>query len=140
MSFSGEAVRIDGPVSVVSERRRFLTRISEDGVPPVMSYFEPSKNTTAGQSFIELQRRRWSELVATADTVAIVGVRVRPTDAHIWGPLATASARIVYCAGKAAAHEFREWARSARRNDDDRVLKTHFREGLVVLCSESGLS
>src|SRR5664280_2365479 len=88
VSFSGVGVTFDGPVTVISNPADFQMRISSDAVPPVMSYFEPQKTTNAGASFIRGQRERWTKLAAEADVLAIVGVRCRPYDMHIWAPIA----------------------------------------------------
>jgi len=56
-------------------------------IPPVMSYFEPQKTTSAGRSFIEGQHTIWAQLVSQAEVVGVVGIRVREQDIHIWEPL-----------------------------------------------------
>jgi len=58
VSFNAFAVQTDGPVIVVQDPRQHRARIVQDAFPPVMSYFEPKKRTTAGHSFIERQRAR----------------------------------------------------------------------------------
>ena len=63
------AVATDGPVSVITDPAQHRERILADAFPPVMSYFEPQKRTTAGHSFIEGQRARWKDLVAAADRI-----------------------------------------------------------------------
>jgi hypothetical protein len=139
VSFSGAAVTIDGPVTVVDDPRQFAARIDGDAVPPVMSYFEPKKATTAGASFIRSQRARWAELVSLADVVAIVGVRVRPDDDHIWKPIAECSARLVYCAGASAVREFQAWARSTRGRVDHAALAGYFADQFESIWQQVGL-
>ncbi len=108
VSFSGVGVTFDGPVTIISNSADFQRRLTGDAVPPVMSYFEPQKTTSAGVSFIRVQRERWANLAAEADVLAIVGVRCRPHDTHLWTPIAGSSAEVVYCAGAAAGQEFRD--------------------------------
>ena len=114
-------------------------RINNDAVPPVMSYFEPKKTTTSGASFILNQRRRWAELMQSADVVAIVGVKVRPTDDHIWKPIGESAATLVYCAGPRAATEFRSWAVAARPKKDDVALDGYFTDEFDRICQEIAL-
>ncbi len=134
VSFSGVGVTIDGPVSVVGDPRQFSARIAGDAVPPVMSYFEPRKTTSAGASFIEGQRARWTELVKLADVIAIVGVKVRPLDEHIWKPIEECSARLVYCAGRSAGKEFESWSGSVRPRADDVVLAGYLADQFESIC------
>jgi hypothetical protein len=105
-----------------------------------MSYFEPAKRTTAGNSFIEGQRTRWRELAENAKTIVIVGVRVHPKDDHVWAPIARSNARIVYCGGPTGATEYDAWSRSSRQDrGTDLVLKGYFQDEFEVICSEAGL-
>lgn len=139
VSFSGVGVTFDGPAVAISDPQEFQRRINGDAVPPIMSYFEPQKTTSAGASFIQNQRDRWAKLTSQADTIAIVGVKVRPRDSHIWLPMANSGARVVYCAGSPAGDEFRTWAATSRRGKADRVLGGYFAEEFDSLCSEMGL-
>lgn len=139
VSFSGVGVSIDGPVTVVADPAQFAAHINGDAVPPVMCYFEPKKTTSAGASFIRGQRERWSELVASADIVAIVGVKVRPDEDHIWGPLGRSGAKLVYCAGPAAAKKFLEWETASRPNAEDVVLDGSFADEFNSICTYIGL-
>jgi hypothetical protein len=139
VSFSGVGVTFDGPVSVIGDAAEFRARIEGDAVPPVMSYFEPKKTTNAGASFIRWQRCRWRQLASQATTLAIVGVRCRPHDEHIWGPIAESPAEVVYCAGSAAGGEFRDWAARVRRGKVSRVLPGYFGVEFDNLCRAVGL-
>jgi len=101
-----------------------------DAFPPVMSYFEPSKRTTSGANFIESQRKRFAELVEGAEKIAIIGLRVREHDKHIWEPLSKTSAKIIYCAGNSAGDEFKKWSNKNREKKTDfLVLNSYFNEG-----------
>lgn len=139
VTFDAFAVKTDGPVSVINDPAQHRQRILTDAFPPVMSYFEPQKRTTAGHSFIEGQRTRWKGLVAAADRVAVIGVKVRRHDDHIWGPLAAAPGNIIYCSGPAASAEFIQWAADVGRGSRDLPLKGRFGDEFDNICSEVGL-
>lgn len=139
VTFDAFAIETDGPVSVIINPRQHRQRILTDAFPPVMSYFEPQKRTSAGHSFIEGQRARWSALVAAADRIAIIGVKVRQHDNHIWAPLAAAPGRIIYCAGPTASPEFVKWADAVGRGGRDLPLNGRFREELGTVCGQVGL-
>lgn len=130
VSFAGMNVTTDGPVRPIADPAAFRSRIEGDAFPPVMSYFEPQKRTTAGASFIQTQRQRWAQLAVEAETIVVVGIRVRPRDNHIWRPLATSDATIVYCGGPSAVPEYEAWARSERTGSEDVVLDSYFADAL----------
>lgn len=139
VSFSGVGVTFDGPVVAISDSVEFWNRLNGNAVPPVMSYFEPQKTTSAGASFVQKQRARWAELTSRAKTIAIAGVKVRPRDSHIWLPIAGSDARVVYCAGATSGDEFRAWSATARAGKVNLVLNGYFAEEFDSLCYEMGL-
>jgi hypothetical protein len=140
VSFAGNAVTTDGPVSVIVDPAQYNQRINGDAFPPVMSYFEPKKQTTSGASFIRHQRERFSELADAAAAIAVVGMKVRRTDDHIWKPLGAAPGRIVYCAGPSAAMEYRAWQALVRPRAQDTVLDTYIAGALDQICTHVGAS
>lgn len=139
ISFSGRAVRTSGPVKVISDPDEFRSRIQGDAFPPVMSYFDPQKITTSGTNFITNQRERYSVLISAASSIAIVGVRVRPHDAHIWGPLAETNADIIYCSGAEEEDRFFDWYREHRKDKISSDLHGYFADCFDDLCSRIDL-
>lgn len=139
VSFAGNAVTMDGEISVVADPRAFQERINSDAVPPVMSYFEPRKSTSAGRSFIESQRARWATVAAAAGVIVVVGAMVRPDDEHIWGPLRDTSAEVIYCSGRSAGEVFHLWAAANRGGKRHRVLPAYFHESFEVICDALGV-
>ena len=107
--------------------------------PPVMSYYEPTKMTHTGTNFIEAERERFVELVENSKAIAIIGLRVRPHDTHIWDHLERTCAKIIYCSGRSAAHEFTAWRDKVRPHKKNVVLPTYFSESFETLCSYVGL-
>jgi hypothetical protein len=71
--------------------------------------------------------------------VVIVGVRVRPGDSHIWQPLASTAARIVYCSGSAAGKEFQDWSNLTRSGRTDAILRGYFSDRFVDVIGALGL-
>jgi len=126
VSFSGTSVGTNGPITVITNPADFSSRIQGDAFPPVMSYYEPQKRTTSGMNFIESQRRRYREAVMSSEKIAIIGLKVRPHDSHIWGPLAETPAEIIYCAGEQSIEEFLTWSRNQRPHLTSRTLPGNF--------------
>lgn len=141
VQYSGVAVETNGPIVVVDEPRAFQQRIQGDAFPPVMSYFEPAKRTTAGANFITEQRRRFSELVATAERVVVIGVQPRQQDDHIWGPLARTQARVTYCSGNSGGAAYRTWGEAAGRDlGRDNILGGYWATHLEETMMDAGIS
>lgn len=139
VSFSGFNVSTSGQISVVANPGEFNSRISNDAFPPVMSYFEPEKRTSSGANFIEVQRRRYLDLIIGANTVVVVGVKVRQNDKHIWDAIAETNAKIVYCSGKVGGDGFVNWSSEKRAGKDHQVISGYFNESFDIICSEVGL-
>lgn len=139
INMSGTGIQTSGPVIPISNPDSFNTRIRTDAFPPVMSYFEPHKRTLSGVNFIKSQRDRWRIIANDASVIALVGIKVRPHDDHIWDPLKNTTARLVYCSGYEASIEFNEWANDARPQGDDLILRSYFAEAFNSLSAELGL-
>lgn len=127
VSFAGMNVTTNGPIKVISDQTEFRQRIINEAFPPVMSYFEPTKQTTSGNNFIVNQRARYAELVAQASVIVLVGIQVREHDTHIWQPLKNTSANLIYVAGPTAKKRFEKWHKS-RKNNHDNALGGYFEE------------
>lgn len=139
ISLSGTAVSTRGPVKTVTSPGEYAKRIREDAFPPVMSYFDPAKLTTSGVNFIEEQRARYNTIVKGAKVVAIIGIRVRPNDKHLWEALALTHAQVVYSSGKDRGRDFAEWARDNRKGKASAVLYSYFGEGFEEICARVNL-
>jgi len=139
LSLSGVGMTTNGRVRVISDPQEFNSRINGDAFPPVMSYFQPDKATMSGVSFVNAQRKRFRQLVEDATVVAIVGVRVRPSDHHIWDALQHTAAKLVYCSGSEGGEEFLGWKQVARPSLEDKVFHGYFKESLDGLCTELNL-
>ena len=126
------------PVRFITDPNEFHHRIVTDAVPPVMSYFEPSKLTMAGAHFIEAQRARFAQAANDAKEIVVIGVRVREHDAHIWQPIAASSARVTYCSGSAGG-EFKTWAKRTRAGKESVDLHGRFDERFEQICAAIGV-
>ena len=140
ISFSGVGISFDGRMKVISNPTEYRHRITSEAIPPVMSYFEPQKNTSSGVSFIRGQRERWRDLVTKSEIIAAVGIRVRERDSHIWEPIKSASGKIVYCSGRTGGQEFLEWHEKYRPDKEHKILYGYFADEFDSLCNELGIN
>lgn len=126
------------PLLQIDDPSLFWLQTHFDGIPPVMSYFESMKRTMAGNHFINQQRERFAQLAADTELIVIIGVRVRERDQHIWRPIASSPARVLYCSGSAGA-EFLAWANSARPGKGSVNLDGRFKDRFEAICNALGI-
>ena len=134
VSLSGLNVAINGEIKIISDTIEFNYRIINDAIPPVMSYYEPEKRSTAGQEFLNEQRNRLNTLISNAERIIIVGVKIREHDTHIWEVIKNSSARFVYCSGKGEKKSYDLWVNNHRSNKEN-VFINGF--GLISLMMSS---
>lgn len=132
-------VMFDGSPECVDNAYQYNQRIQKDVIPPIMSYFDPQKSNCSGGNFIGNMRKRYQELVSKAEKIAIIGIKVRSFDTHIWEPLSKTNAELIYCSGKQGAIEFMEWAKKARSGKVDKPIESYFAESFDEICNELGI-
>ena len=118
VSFSGMNISTNSSVIALNKSEDFENRIRSDAMPPVMSYFEPSKMTTSGTNFITSQRERFKNLVSEAKKIIIIGIKIRLSDKHIWNPLSKSKAKLFYCSGSNEKENFENWTSAHSRKND----------------------
>jgi hypothetical protein len=108
IKWGSSARHVNAPVETVSwpDAKRIWT--TEDSLAPAMSLYSAGKEVLFSDRFVARQQAAWSEVCRTASEVNIVGVRVWPSDTHVWGPLAESSARINYVGPDGST--FLDWA------------------------------
>lgn len=136
VSFAGMNVSTNGLIKIIGDQLEFQQRIKIDAFPPVMSYFEPNKQTTSGNNFIMSQRQRFFELVKEAEVIVLVGIRVREYDKHIWEPLGQSSAKLIYVSGEVGKNEFVTWKNKKRSNSSDLALGGYFKDSYATILKE----
>jgi hypothetical protein len=141
VSFAGLSVTTQGHVISLNNPDEFWSRIRNDAMPPVMSYFEPAKFTTSCANFIEEQRRRLADLISGAQSIAVVGIQVRERDSHIWEALASTNAIVYYCSGNRGAEAYWDWKARARdvRGKNDTVSEGYWDNDFEAICAHLGL-
>ena len=84
---------------------------------PIMSFYERAKRSSTHPEWLEARRKRFADLTTKAERIAIVGVSVQEQDIHIWQPLASSPAKMLYCS--LDVNGFQIWRRCRTRNDDE---------------------
>ena len=135
----GPGIHTFGKIEAIMKPDEFYKRIHNDPFPPIMSYFEPSKDTLSGINFINSQRERYKCLILNAELITIIGLKVRESDKHIWYPLSCTDANISYCSGKEAGDEYKSWSKNFRKKKDDTIIYGYFSENFEEICSKMGI-
>ena len=129
----------DGNVEAVSNHFQFTQRIQNDSLPPVMSYFIPSKYTLSCANFITQQRSRLNDLILNSETIILICIQVRTYDAHIWNSLSKTNAKLIYCSGS-SGKIFKEWSKNNRKNSkNDIILDSYWNSNFDTICKHVGL-
>lgn len=97
---------------------------------PAMALFRPDKQIQIAQNFVNALQNKWSNAVKEAEKIAIIGVKPRLRDEHIWGELAAANGEILYIGGK---EPFQDWRDSCRNDDRDTFIANRFHKGFDQL-------
>jgi len=139
VNFTPDGITTGGQsIKRINDPNLFSQKIN-NSFPPVMSYFIPSKFTTSCANFIKSQRIRFQKLISEADKIAIIGLKIRPHDQHVWDPISKSSAKVIYCSGS-SGKDYKQWAKSNRSNaKNDLVLSAHWEQSFDRICSELGL-
>lgn len=135
VSFNGFGVHTNGTIRRIVDPKEYHGRINDDAFPPVMSYFEPKKRCSSGINLIENQRSRLKTLILNAKNIALIGIRVREHDNHIWDSLAETRAKLIYCSGEKGGQEFESWKLKTRSEKQDTILSGFFFDSFETICN-----
>lgn len=127
-------IKTGGDIKIIQDNGYFNEKILNNAIPPVMCYFEPNKEVTAGYEFIKSQRRRYNFLINNAENICIIGIKIREHDNHIWDVLRNTNARIIYCSGISEQDVFNEWENKYRKNKKDIFLEGYFKDEFENIC------
>ncbi len=122
VKMDGLNVKINGGEHFIDSEAEFINRITHDEVPPVMSYFEPSKVTMAGEQFLLQQRARYKQLIDKAEHIIVIGVKIREHDSHIWDPIKNTKGKFIYCSGPNETDQFNSWVQTYRSSCNNILL------------------
>ncbi len=129
VSMCGIGVKINGPIKPIYNPQEYYHRIQNDAFPPVMSYFEPKKETLSGSDFILGQRAQYEQLISKANKIVIIGAKIRDYDTHLWKSLSETKATVLYCSGNDASG-YQEYFKHNSLRKNDVILNDYFQSSL----------
>jgi len=109
----------------LAEARAFV--LGDTALFPAMAFYAPGKQVQISQATIQHIQGHYAAAVSAATAVAVIGVRPNPEDDHVWGPLASTPARVLFVGGR---DEYTDWKRSHRGRRPTRYLGGRFNEAI----------
>lgn len=100
------------------------------GVAPSIAVYAPGKPVPFAPRFVAQVQEQWRAAAAAADMIFIIGLRVLPSDDHIWGTLAKTSGSLAYVGGE--PEEFYSWAEACDKTQIE-VLGSTFAAAMPSL-------
>ena len=131
VKFAANSVSVNsdvGQIHFLTDPDQVRSRITDNAIPPIMSYFEKNKNSTAGQTYLLQSRLRLAELIENAVRIIIIGVKIREHDEHIWNPIKNAHRKLIYCSGLAEIGEFESFVSNNRSSRENKFLNGFWSE------------
>lgn len=115
--YYGTGVTFEGGVQAFLDSNRIIEYcLAETALAPVMSLYMRGKPLNVSPTAIASILKLWTQQVLEARLIVVAGVRPWPDDTHIWGPLATTDAPLLFV-GNAA--EVGAWAGASRRGSTE---------------------
>jgi len=116
VSRSGRA-DVVAPVRPLNQQQTLHRCREDDSFAPAIAMYAEGKSIKVCPDYVESQQHQWSTTASKARHVLISGVRVHPSDLHIWDVLATSSADVTYFGLNFDKNEFLEWKVSASKKN-----------------------
>jgi hypothetical protein len=120
-------VKVNGDIhdiELITHPVELRSKICGNAIPPIMSYFEKEKRSTAGEEYLMESRERLKCLIDNAERIIIIGVKIREHDEHIWNPIKHSNAKLIYCSGREERKEFEFFTNKFRSSKEN-----HFVDG-----------
>ena len=121
-----EGVKFSGGIQAVDLDEVIQYCRSNTALYPAMSLFRPDKHIQMGHSVINDIQQNWAKAIEEANRIAIIGVKPRKSDEHIWGKLSETNANIYYIGGQ---EPFNRWREANRVESQDEFISNRFHTG-----------
>lgn len=133
--FSGNGANVETRIKIARSRAEVSAFCrTEDSLAPAIALYAPGKKVLFSPSAVAEQQREWHRELARADILYSIGLRVVIDDDHIWGALASSTARIEYVGFE--PDEFQSWAGAVSRKNAH-VLAKDFASALPLIRARS---
>lgn len=126
----GTGVTWEGGIQAFLDSNRVVEHcLVESGLAPVMCLYMRGKPLNVSPSVIRQLQGMWETKIRNAAAVVCIGVRPLIEDAHIWEPLAAATAPLLFVGDEAS---LRSWS-AGRRKSPTEYLGSTFRNAYPLI-------
>lgn len=101
---------VEAPVICLHPEASRARYPQEDSFSPCMSLYAPDKPVRTSPGFVKEQQQLFAESVSRVSRLILAGVRVYPSDRHIWAPLFDSTAELHYFGLDWDREQFDQWA------------------------------
>jgi hypothetical protein len=102
---------------------------NRQSIPPMMSYYDPSKTTYVSEGTLDVVRQTWATSALAASRIVVIGARPVLEESHVWQPIVDSSAEILYVGGESPGLKKLE----ARSEGRVHLIARKFSEALPLL-------
>lgn len=125
----GPGVKFEPGIEVVHPNS-VADRLRNTGLYPAMAHYAPGKEVQVSESSIRMIQDVYARAVPGATSVGVIGVRPNVDDDHVWGPLASTSARVLFVGSR---DTYSEWRKDHRSDRPTKYLGSRFDAAIDAL-------
>lgn len=114
-------IALSAPVTPRTRTETLALCQTDDSFAPAMSMYAKGKEVKTCPDFVIQQQALFEEACSKVKEIYIIGVRVVPEDAHVWGPLMKSSAHLTYFGRGNDESEFIAWVKSVGKENSSFV-------------------
>lgn len=115
--FVGSHIDIQAPVRPLNQLETLQRCRLDDSLAPAMAMYAKGKPLKVCPQYVVDQQTQWSATARQASNVFITGVRVHPSDNHLWDTLASTRANLTYFGLPGDHDEFSEWKETSKKRN-----------------------
>jgi hypothetical protein len=106
---TGSGAAVEAPVRPLGYEETLLRCNHDDSFAPAIAMYAEGKAVKICPQYILKIQSEWESVVAGAQQIYVIGVRVNASDSHIWGPLSRTAAALTYFGLKSNEQDFGAW-------------------------------
>lgn len=130
-SIDPQSFSINVPISFLHPDK-VVEHFTNNQLPAAMCLYMRGKKSIIAPDQIELIASEFKQLLISADTVVVIGVRPNPEDTHIWDNLRMREGNLFMIAGE---EECEKWNDEHRQGKHFDWISNRFQAGFEKLCS-----
>lgn len=106
---TGNGAAVEAPVRPLGYEETLRRCNEDDSFAPAIAMYAEGKAVKICPEYILKIQSEWESVVAEAQQIYVIGVRVNASDSHIWAPLGRTAAALTYFGLKGNEQDFGVW-------------------------------